>query len=311
MTVTIAPPSGAPETKQRPRQQGTPARGNRPRAWYLLPAALFFGFFAAFPLVLVVYLSFTEWQGIGDPVPAGFDNWVRLFGDERILDATKTTLLLTALGWATQTPMALLLGVWAAGPQRNRAILSSIFFLPLLLSSAAVALMWNRLLDPYFGLAAEFGPFQNILGSSSGALAAIVFVVGWQFIPFHTLLYQAAARNIPKTLYDAATIDGANRWDMFWHITLPQLRNTLITSSTIMIVGSLTYFETVLLLTNGGPGTATYVLPFEMYIRGFRSFEFGYASAIASVLVVVATAISLVIVKFSGFAKMRSTLEGL
>jgi xylobiose transport system permease protein len=88
---------------------------------------------------------------------------------------------------------------------------------------------------------------------------------------------------------------------MFWHITLPQLRNTLITSSTNMIVGSLTYFETVLLLTNGGPGTATYVLP----------FEFGYASAIASVLVVVATAISLVIVKFSGFAKMRSTLEGL
>lgn len=310
MTVTISAPPSAPEKRQRPRQS-TPARGNRPRAWYLLPAALFFGFFAAFPLVLVVYLSFTEWQGIGDPVPAGFDNWVRLFGDERILDATKTTLLLTVLGWATQTPMALLLGVWAAGPQRNRAILSSIFFLPLLLSSAAVALMWNRLLDPYFGLAAEFGPFQNILGTSSGALAAIVFVVGWQFIPFHTLLYQAAARNIPKALYDAATIDGANRWNMFWYITLPQLRNTLITSSTIMIVGSLTYFETVLLLTNGGPGTATYVLPFEMYIRGFRSFEFGYASAIASVLVVVATAISLVIVKFSGFAKMRSTLEGL
>lgn len=310
MTVTITAPPKAPEKRQRPRQS-TPSRGNRPRAWYLLPAALFFGFFAAFPLVLVVYLSFTEWQGIGDPAPAGFDNWVRLFSDERILDATKTTLLLTALGWATQTPMALLLGVWAAGPQRNRAILSSIFFLPLLLSSAAVALMWNRLLDPYFGLAAEFGPFKNILGTASGALAAIVFVVGWQFIPFHTLLYQAAARNIPKSLYDAATVDGANRWQTFWHITLPQLRNTLITSSTIMIVGSLTYFETVLLLTNGGPGTSTYVLPFEMYIRGFRSFEFGYASAIASVLVIVATAISLIIVKFSGFAKMRSTLEGM
>lgn len=287
------------------------AGGNRPNAWYLLPAALFFGFFAAFPLVLVVYLSFTNWAGIGDPVPAGFDNWVRLFGDERILDATRTTLILTVLGWATQTPMAILLGVWAAGPQRNRAVLSSIFFLPLLLSSAAVALMWNRLLDPYFGLAAELGPFRNILGTPSGALSAILFVVAWQFIPFHTLLYQAAARNIPSTLYDAATVDGAGRWDTFWHITLPQLRNTIVTSSTIMVVGSLTYFETVLLLTNGGPGSSTYILPFEMYIQGFRSFQFGYASTIASVLVVVATAISMIIVKFSGFAKMRSTLEGI
>jgi xylobiose transport system permease protein len=300
--VTVAAPARA-----RPPRR----RGNRPSAWYLLPAALFFGLFAAFPLVLVVYLSFTDWAGIGTPALVGLDNWVRLFGDERVLDVTKTTLILTALGWVTQTPLSLLLGVWAAGPQRNRAVLSSIFFLPLLLSSAAIALMWNRLFDPYFGLAAEFGPFKNILGTSSGALTAIVVVVGWQFIPFHTLLYQAAARNIPKVLYDAATVDGAGRWDTFWHITLPQLKNTMITSSTIMIVGSLTYFETVLLLTNGGPGTATYTLPFEMYIQGFRSFEFGYASAIASVLVLVATGISLVIVKFSGFAKMRSTMEGL
>jgi xylobiose transport system permease protein len=305
--VTEAPVVvAAPKDARPPRR-----RGNRPSAWYLLPAALFFGLFAAFPLVLVVYLSFTDWAGIGTPSLVGWDNWSRLFGDERVLDVTKTTLILTVLGWVTQTPLSILLGVWAAGPQRNRAVLSSIFFLPLLLSSAAIALMWNRLFDPYFGLAAEFGPFKNILGTSSGALTAIVIVVGWQFIPFHTLLYQSAARNIPKVLYDAATVDGAGRWDTFWHITLPQLKNTMITSSTIMIVGSLTYFETVLLLTNGGPGTATYTLPFEMYIQGFRSFEFGYASAIASVLVIVATGISLVIVKFSGFAKMRSTMEGL
>jgi xylobiose transport system permease protein len=305
--VTEAPVVAAAPTEARPPRR----RGNRPSAWYLLPAALFFGLFAAFPLVLVVYLSFTDWAGIGTPSLIGLDNWIRLFGDERVLDVTKTTLILTFLGWVTQTPLSILLGVWAAGPQRNRAVLSSIFFLPLLLSSAAIALMWNRLFDPYFGLAAEFGPFKNILGTSSGALTAIIIVVGWQFIPFHTLLYQSAARNIPTVLYDAATVDGAGRWDTFWHITLPQLKNTMITSSTIMIVGSLTYFETVLLLTNGGPGTATYTLPFEMYIQGFRSFEFGYASAIASVLVIVATGISLIIVKFSGFAKMRSTMEGL
>jgi xylobiose transport system permease protein len=307
VVATAGPVTASPRPARAPARPAT----SRPTAWYLLPAALFFGVFAAFPLVLVGYLSFTDWAGIGDPVPSGLDNWTRLFADQRILDATGTTLLLTFLGWATQTPIALLIGVWAAGPQRNRAILSSIFFLPLLLSSAAIALMWNRLLDPYYGVAAELGPFRNILGTGGGALAAIVFVLGWQFIPFHTLLYQAAARNIPAVLYDAATVDGAGRWHLFRYITLPQLRNTIITSSTIMVVGSLTYFETVLLLTNGGPGASTYTLPFEMYVRGFRSFEFGYASAIATVLVLVATAISLAIVKFSGFAKMRSTLEGL
>jgi xylobiose transport system permease protein len=308
--ATTGKGAGTAPARPRTRQSARPAT-SRPSSWYLAPAALFFGVFAAFPLVLVVYLSFTSWEGIGDPALVGAENWVRLLGDQRVLDVIGTTLLLVVLGWATQTPMALLLGVWAAGHQRNRAILSSIFFLPLLLSTAAIALMFNRLFDPYFGLAAELGPFQNLLGTGPGALTAIVFVTGWQFIPFHMLLYQAAARNIPKVLYDAALMDGATRYQQFRHVTLPQLKNTIITSSTIMIVGSLTYFETILLLTNGGPGSATYTVPFEMYIRGFRSFEFGYASAIATVLVVVATAISLIIVKFSGFAKMRSTMEGM
>jgi len=306
--VTEAPAAvrTAPAPPRRP-----PKRVSRPGALYLLPAVLFFGIFAALPLVLVLYLSFTEWSGIGTPTFVGVDNWVRLFGNSAIWDVTWTTLILTALCWVTQTPLAILIGVWAAGEQRNRAVLSSLFFLPLLLSTAAIALLYNRLFDPYVGIGRGFEPFRNILGTTSGALTAIVIVVGWQFIPFHTLLYQAAARNIPKVLYDAATVDGAGRWHMFWYVTLPQLKNTVITSSTIMIVGSLTYFETIFLLTNGGPASSTRTLPLEMYFRSFKQYEFGFASAIASVLVIVATVISLVIVRFSGFGKMRSTLEGL
>lgn len=287
----------------------------RPNVLYILPAALFFGFFAVVPLALVVVLSFTQWGGFGDPEFIGAQNWTRLVDDNRVWEATGVTLLLTALGWLTQTPMAIAIGVWAAGPQRNRAVLSAIFFLPLLFSSAAIALMFHRFLDPNFGLAADVGPFigfpdGNILGSSQGALFLLVFVAIWQWVPFHTLLYQSAARNIPVSLYDAATIDGANRWATFWRVTLPQLKNTMVTSSIIMIVGAMITFETVLLLTNGGPGTATQILPFLMYRSGFFDFEMGYASAIATVLVIVGTTISLIIVRFSGFAKMRSTLEG-
>jgi xylobiose transport system permease protein len=304
--ITQAPARVAPSPAPRPSK-----RVSRPNALYLLPAVLFFGLFAAFPLVLVVYLSFTDWSGVGTPGFIGADNWIRLFQQDALWEITSVTLLLTALFWATQTPLSILLGVWAAGEQRNRAVLSALFFLPLLLSTAAIALLFNRLFDPYVGIGRGLEPFRNILGTASGAITAIVIVVGWQFIPFHTLLYQAAARNIPKVLYDAATVDGAGRWHAFWYITLPQLKNTIITSSTISIVGSLTYFETIFLMTNGGPGTATRTLPLEMYFRSFRSYEFGYASTIASVLVIVATAVSLVIVRFSGFGKMDSTLEGL
>ena len=145
----------------------------------------------------------------------------------------------------------------------------------------------------------------------SSAVFAIVLVVAWQFVPFHALLYQAGTRNIPRMLYDAAVVDGATRWELFWFVTLPQLRNTIITSSTLMIVGSLTYFETILLLTNGGPGDATYLLPFLMYQEGFRQYEMGFAATIAAVLVILGTTLSLLIVRFSGFGRMRSTLEGL
>jgi xylobiose transport system permease protein len=283
---------------------------------YVLPATLFFGAFAVLPVIGVALLSFTTWNGLGDPRPAGLTNWQRLFTDDTVLAATGTTVLLTVLSWAMQTPIALGLGVWAAGRQRNRAILSAVFFLPLLLSSAAIALLWKSILDPNFGVAAKLGryigfPDGNIIGHPRGALVCIVLTVAWQFVPFHALLYQAGARNIPRVLYDAAVVDGVDRWEAFWHITLPQLRNTVITSSTLMIVGSLTYFETILLLTNGGPGDATHVLPFLMYVEGFRQYELSFAATIATVLVVFGTVLSLLIVRFSGFAKMRSTLEGL
>jgi xylobiose transport system permease protein len=291
-------------------------RAARPGIVWVLPAALFFGVFAGLPLLLVAVLSFTSWNGLGTPSFNGVDNWTRMLSDSSVWESLRISAILTVLCWVVQTPLALLLGVWAAGRQRGRAVLSSIFFLPLLMSTAAIAIVWLTLLDPNFGLAAKFGryigyPDGNVIGSPHGALGCVVVVVAWQFVPFHTLLYQAAARQIPRSLYDAATVDGAGRVRQFRHITLPQLRNTIVTSSILMLVGSLTYFETVLILTQGGPGNATEILPQHMYMTAFRDYQMGYASVIALALVALGTALSLLIVRFSGFAKMRSTLEGM
>ncbi|WP_221353129.1 carbohydrate ABC transporter permease [Streptomyces beigongshangae] len=271
-----------------------------------MPGVLFFTFFAVVPMGLAFYLSFTSWDGLGDPEPVGLDNWRKLLDDDRLVQSLWLTVLLTAASWVFQTVIALLLGVWAAGRQRNRAVLSAIFFVPFLLSSTAIALLFYALLDPNFGIIQE-----NTLGSSGGAFLAIVFVGGWQFIPFHTLLYQGGARQIPEVLYQAAAIDGAGRYRQFFSITLPQLRHTITTSTVLMVVGSLTYFETVLILTKGGPGTDTAILPYLMYEAGFKSYDFGYASAIASFLVLAATGLSLILVRLTGFGGMRSTREGM
>jgi xylobiose transport system permease protein len=306
------------ETPLRPPRRSTAAgdRVGRPHAVWAVPGILFFGVFALLPMALAVYLSFCHWDGLTSPSLIGMDNWSRLFSDPAISQAFWLSVMLTAVSWAFQTPIALLLGVWAAGRQRNRAVLSAVFFIPLLLSSTAIALLFHALLDPNFGVVKEIAPWlgltdTNILGSTNGAFAAVVFVGGWQFMPFHTLIYQGGARQIPEVLYQAASIDGAGRYRQFFSITLPQLRNTITTSSVLMIVGSLTYFETVLIMTQGGPGTDTAILPYVMYEAGFKSYDLGYASAIATALVILATGLSLGLVRFTGFGKMSSTREGM
>ncbi|WP_327365903.1 carbohydrate ABC transporter permease [Streptomyces sp. NBC_01217] len=304
-----------PHTKTSGRGKAAVGNVGRPPVGWAVPGILFFAVFAIVPLAIAVYLSFCKWDGLNSPTPAGLENWTRLFKDPEFRQAAWLSLVLTAVSWAFQTPVALLLGVWAAGRQRSRTVLSAIFFIPLLLSTTAIAMLFHALLDPNFGVIKEIGPWfgidPNIMGSSTGALLTVAFVGGWQFMPFHTLIYQGGTRQIPEVLYQAAAIDGAGMVRQFFHITLPQLRNTVTTSSVLMIVGSLTYFDTVLIMTKGGPGTDTTVLPYLMYRTGFQTYDLGYAAAIATALVVVATGLSLILVRFSGFGNMRSTREGM
>ena len=288
----------------------------RPGFVWAAPAALFFALFGLIPIAIVVYLSFTSWNQLGNPQWIGGANWSALLKDNDFFPALRSTLYLTVGTWLVQTPLALLLGVWSAGAQRFRAVLSTVFFLPLLLSTAAIALVFVSLLDPNFGLAAQWGkylgtPDGNFLGDPVRAMPTIIFVLAWQFVPFHTLLYQAAARQIPVQLYEAAQLDGADRVRQFFSITLPQLRNTIIASSVMMLVGSVTAFESVLLLTNGGPGNDTKVLPLHMYQQGFVAFDMGYASVLAVLLVVVGTVLSVVVVRSTGYHRMTSEREGL
>ena len=218
-----------------------------------------------------------------------------------------------ALSWLFQTPVSLLLGVFLAAQHRYRAVLAVLYFIPLLLSQAAIAIMFKSLLDPNFGLGA--GPRRpparaGLARRPHLALATVVFVVSWQFIPFHTLIYQGGVRQIPASLYEAAQIDGAGRVRQFFSITLPQLKYTIITSSTLILVGSLTFFDIIFVLTAGGPGDATRVLALDMYKRGFMGNQMGPASAIAVILVLLGLLVAVLLRRLGGRDSSESQLEG-
>ncbi|GAA3703169.1 sugar ABC transporter permease [Nonomuraea antimicrobica] len=277
------------------------------------PALVAFAGFGVIPLAGVLLLSFTQWDGLGDIRLAGFESWRAVLGDPGLPHALWVTFLVMALSWAVQTPAALLLGVFLAGRQRYRAVLSVLYFIPLLLSSAAIAITYKALLDPNFGLGAGLGiPLlvQDWLGDPVLAFGVVIFVVSWQFIPFHSLLYQGGVRQIPRSMYEAAELDGAGRVRTFFSITLPQLKYTIITSSTMVVIGSLTFFDLIFVLTAGGPGDATRVLALDMYKRGFQANLMGPASAIAVILVLVGLALALLLRRIGGRDAGHSQLEG-
>ena len=280
--------------------------------WMALPALVVFVAFAVVPLLGVIGLSFTSWDGIGAITVSGLTSWKAVLSDPALLHALWITFLFTALSWAVQTPLSILIGTFLAGRQRYRGVLAVLYFIPLLLSSAAISITYSALLDPNFGLGAGLGiPLlrQDWLGRGGLALGVAIFVLSWQYVPFHSLLYQGGVRQIPRSMYEAAELDGAGRVRQFFSITLPQLKYTFVTSTTLMIVGSLTSFDLIFVLTGGGPGDATRVLAVDMYKRGFQANLMGPASAIAVILVLVGLGVALLMRRLSG-NPTDSQLEG-
>ncbi|ASK67128.1 ABC transporter [Brachybacterium avium] len=280
---------------------------------FALPALAFFLVFAILPLIAVVALSFTTWNGIGSIEFTGLLSWKETLSRDSTWHGLLLVLLMIAATWLMQTPLSILLGTFLAGQQKYRNVLAVLYFLPLLLSSAAIAITFKSLLDPNFGLANGLNmPIlqQNWLGDSTLVWVVLLSIIAWQFIPFHTLIYQGAVRQIPQTMYEAAQIDGAGRVRQFFSITLPQLKYTMITSSTLMVVGALTYFDIIFVLTGGGPGVSTRILPLDMYLTGFRGNEMGISSALAVILVVIGLGLALGVQSFAGKDATASQMEG-
>ena len=300
----------------------TPIRIQRRANWiavvWTAPALAFYALFALVPLLVAIYLSFVRWDGISQATWVGLKNWTALFADAVTGHAVVLSIEIMLLSWILETPFSLLIGVFLAGPQRFRALLGIFYFVPLLFSTVAIGITWISLLDPNFGLIdillksiGASSLAQGWLGNPKLTFYVVTCVIAWQFIPFHALLYLAGARQIPHELYEAAQIDGAGVFSKFFSITLPQLRYTIVTSSVLILTGALTYFDLIWVMTQGGPGFATRILPLQMYIAAFQNQQVGYGSMLAVLLATAGIVLSLVLLRATGFTKMASQLEGL
>ena len=243
---------------------------------------LFFG-----PFVWSIVLSFMRWSPADAIAFVGLRNYDELFGDERFYRSLLNTAYYTAL----HVPGVMLLGFSAAlflnQNIKFRALFRTLFYLPAITPGAATAVLWAFILSP-FGLLNSvlemLGVPRSLLpgwfGDPNWAMPALVITGLWGIGPT-MILYLAALQGIPQHLYDAAKVDGANRWQLIRHVTIPMMTPMIFFTLIIGMIGSLTQFQTALVATEGGPDNATLFTILYMYQVAWRFFRFGYGSAIA------------------------------
>lgn len=267
---------------------------------FILPALTIFLMYMLIPIPLSAFYSLFQWDGITDMVFIGLKNWRELLNDSIFLNSVLNNFNLVFLSIITQIPIALLLAIFIYKKSRINNLLRTVYFLPQLFSSVAISVLWRYLYDPFFGLINEVLVKTGIidmpidfLGSEVLALYATSLAISWRFIPFYMILFIAAINGIPNELYEAARVDGANKFQTFFLITLPMLRSTIINAIVLVLVGSLKYFDIVYVLTEGGPNHASELMATYMYKMSFTRLKMGYGSAVAFALFLIAFSLSL------------------
>lgn len=287
-------------------------RWPRPPAWlvpalFLAPAVLMLAVFLLYPLLSSFQLSLLDWNGLGEQGRfIGLGNWLHLLHDSLFWRALGNNAWLALFSIVIQLPLALALAVLLDKAGERSRWLKIIYFLPLLMSSVALGVLAKNLYDPNFGpinlLLQQLhldGLAHDWLGDPAYALGAVIAVVCWQNVPFYMVLFLAGMASFPEDLTEAATLDGASEWTIFWRIKLPHLRGTVRTAVLLAIIGSLRYFDLVFVMTGGGPEHASELMATYMYRTVFSGFQLGYGSTIASAMFLVVTLIAALALRLS------------
>lgn len=278
-------------------------RGGRERLYtniaFLLPAFLLMAIFIVYPILQSFYLSLFRWNGI-DPVKEfiGLQNWVNLLGDSVFHNALKNNILIVIGSIIIQLPMGILIAIALTETKWFSRFMKTVFFMPMLMSSVAIGILFNYILDPNFGVIAAFAEMlgmasPNLLGDQGAALFTVILIICWQYTPFYMVLFLAAFATVSPDTKEYSQIDGATRLQYYWYIALPIIKSNVFTAMVLSLIGSLKYFDLIYVLTNGGPNHATELMATYMYKTAFTSRQMSYGSTIAMALFVIVMAFSI------------------
>jgi len=268
-------------------------RKDRYTAWaFSAPALILLLIFLVIPFFIAVYYSLTNARLVSGPLHThlvGLSNYIAMLGDESLHQALFNNSLFGIVMVPVQTSLALFLAVLVNQKLRGMAVFRTIYFSPMVTPLVVVAVVWSFLYNPGQGLlnelieAISFGHLghYNWLSNPELALPAIMLLSIWQGVGFQMVVYLAAMQGIPEALYEASRVDGAGHWRQFWHITLPQLRNTIIFVLIATTILSFKLYTQVEVMTQGGPENSTATVVWFIIHQSIHNVRVGYASAVA------------------------------
>lgn len=253
-------------------------------------------------------MSFYKWDGIRPRTFAGLDNYERLIGDRRFWTALEHNFFWMVAAVIVPVAVGLFLAVLLSrSPMYGRVFFRTIFFMPQIFSSITVAIIWGWIYNPTYGALNTFLGGIGLehmqhgwLGDSDLVLPALFIAWSWVQYGFTMVIFIAAIDNIDETYFDAAKVDGANLFQQFRYILLPFIRGALTTIILVVAISSFQVFDMVFVLTNGGPGQASMLVPIYMLERAFTTHKVGYGATIAIALGVVILVLSIVFLYFRG-----------
>lgn len=267
---------------------------------YIAPCILLMGLFVYYPIVENFRFAFYEFSAFSpDKVFVGFENFLALFQDEVFYIALKNNIWYAVISIICQVFGGLVLAAILEDPLTRlfSGFFRTTFFLPVIISMTVIALLFSFVYNPDIGILNNLLRLLGLeewtrawLGESETAIFAVIAVSQWQSIGYIMMLFIVAIQSIPQELYEAADIDGANKFYKFLHITVPQVKEMLFVATLITLTGAFTVFNEPYILTSGGPGNASEVLGTLLYKSAFFRDEMGYASAIATIILLLSLA---------------------
>ncbi|WP_438349411.1 carbohydrate ABC transporter permease [Paenibacillus sp. FA6] len=271
-------------------------------ALYILPSLLLIMGIIYIPIILTGYYGLNQWDGISAMTFIGLDNYTSLLKDSNFWQSAYHSLLLAAFSVISLLGY-LLIAIVLSGRIKGANLLRKIYLVPMLLSSVAIAQLWLKIYHPTNGVVNTFLVSLGIenpplwLADPKIVMLSLFVPILWQYAGFYILIYYAALKNIPESLVEAARIDGASGWQIAYGIKLPLITEVIKVTIVLAVVGSLKYFDLIYVMTDGGPNGSSEVMASYMYHKAFRSFDFGYGSAIGFFLLLICLVVTYLIRK--------------